>query len=377
MFRPKEVGIIAFDGVTASHLATLHDVFTAASLQDGFGGSIGCYRVRLLGLKGEHCTTETGFRLQVQSELQSARQLDTVLIPGGAGINMRATREAIADWLLVHGRQLRRLGAVGAGIYPIVASGLVDRHEVTTDWRIASHLQREFPNLRVNHKRGLVRDGNIYSAAGLTSGSDLGLLLIEEDYGKHVSIAVRQKLMLYMESPHVSSYTSARLPNDPIDRFGELVAWMLRHLDEHLTVDVLAKKIGMCPAHFTRAFKAVSGMTPGRFVENLRVNEARRRLSSPRKTLRTVAASVGFENTGALTRAFQVFGGLENALASCELYDPGTGKFRFFGNMTEPRQNHTATLLRDGRIMIAGGVSSPAVSGTGEILQTGVPPHRP
>ena len=216
-----------------------------------------------------------------------------------------ATREAIADWLLLYGRQLRRVGSVGTGIYPLAVSGLLDRQEVTTDWRIASRLQREFPSLRINHKRRLVKDGNIYSAAGLTSGSDLGLLLVQEDYGKHVSLAVSQKLMLYLDSSPVASGNPAPTPDDPINRFGELVAWMLRHLDEHLTVDVLAKEIGMCPAHFTRAFKAVFGITPGRFVENLRVNEAKRRLSSPRKTLRTVAASVGFENTSALTRAFQ------------------------------------------------------------------------
>ena len=305
MFRPKVVGIIAFDGVRASHLATLHDVFTAASLQDGFGGSIACYRVWLLGISGERCTTDAGLRIEVQGQLDSAAQLDTLLIPGGTGMHTPATREAIADWLLLYGRQLRRVGSVGTGIYPLAVSGLLDRQEVTTDWRIASRLQREFPSLRINHKRRLVKDGNIYSAAGLTSGSDLGLLLVQEDYGKHVSLAVSQKLMLYLDSSPVASGNPAPTPDDPINRFGELVAWMLRHLDEHLTVDVLAKEIGMCPAHFTRAFKAVFGITPGRFVENLRVNEAKRRLSSPRKTLRTVAASVGFENTSALTRAFQ------------------------------------------------------------------------
>jgi transcriptional regulator GlxA family with amidase domain len=265
VFQPKVIGIIAFDGVTASHLATLFDVFTAAALQDGFGGSIACYRVRLLGLTGEQCMSDAGLKVGVQGDLQSSPQLDTIVIPGGAGMNRPGTREAIADWLLLHGRHLRRVGSMGTGIYPLAESGLLDRHEVTTDWRIASQVQREFPNLRVNHKRGLIKDGSFYSAAGLTSGSDLALLLVEEDYGKHVSLAISQKLMLYLDPRRISSYNTVPERSDAVDRFGELVTWMLRHLDEHLTVEVLAKEIGMCPAHFTRAFKAVFGITPAGF----------------------------------------------------------------------------------------------------------------
>lgn len=146
-----------------------------------------------------------------------------------------------------------------------------------------------------------------YTSAGLTAGIDLALAVIEEDYGEQVARGVSRDLMLYL-APAAPPNEPTRRPeheSQPIDRFGDLVSWIMRHLHENLTVEVLARKAGMCPAHFTRAFKSVFGNTPGEFVENLRLNEARRRLSSRGKTVRSVAASVGFTNATAFRRAFE------------------------------------------------------------------------
>ena len=132
-----------------------------------------------------------------------------------------------------------------------------------------------------------MQDGPYYTAAGLSAGIDLARALIEEDYGKQVALAVDRELMLYLstkESPN--EYVSSR--GDyfrPLDRFAELIGWVMKNLQRELTVEAMARQAGMCPAHFTRAFKSVFGTTPGEFVENLRLNEARRRLGSRRKTV--------------------------------------------------------------------------------------------
>jgi transcriptional regulator GlxA family with amidase domain len=167
-------------------------------------------------------------------------------------------------------------------------------------------LSRRYPTLRINHKRRLVKDGPFYTAAGLTAGVDLALAMIEEDYGRQVVLAVNRELMTYLApatAPN-ESFPRREYGSRPIDRFGDLVAWVMRNLDQSLTVDLLAKQAGMSPAHFTRAFKSVFGSSPGQFVENLRLNEARRRLSSRSQTLRSVAASVGFRDPTAFRRAF-------------------------------------------------------------------------
>jgi transcriptional regulator GlxA family with amidase domain len=153
----------------------------------------------------------------------------------------------------------------------------------------------------------LLKDGPFYTSAGLTAPVDLGLAFIEEDYGKQLSDAVGRDLMMYLagtgepdQAWSVPSYES-----QPANRFGELVAWIMKNLQQDLTVEIMARRACMSPAHFTRAFRSVLGTTPSQFVENLRLLEARRRLSSRRKTLSSIAASVGFDNTVAFRRAFE------------------------------------------------------------------------
>ena len=139
----------------------------------------------------------------------------------------------------------------------------------------------------------------------MTAGVDLALALVEEDYGKPVAFSAGQELMAYLAPAGRPNEPSFDFEPQPIDRFGELIAWIMRNLHQNLTIEVLARQACISPAHFTRAFKSVFGATPGEFVENLRLNEARRRLASRRKTLRSVAASVGFTNPTAFRRAFE------------------------------------------------------------------------
>lgn len=301
---PKTIGIIGFDGVTASHLTGPADTFAVAALEDGFGGRIPCYQVWTIGLTKGSFTAESGMVFHPHKTLADTPALDTVIIAGGSGA--REIRELLAEWILSRAYETRRIASIGTGIYGLAPTGLLDGRRVTTHWRCARDLERHYQTLQIDHKRRLVKDGPFYTSAGLTAGVDLALALIEEDYGQQVALSVRRDLMLYLapatqpnEEKIARTYES-----QPIDRFGDLIAWMMRNLNQNLTVEVLARQAGMCPSHFTRAFKSVFGSTPGEFVENLRLNEARRRLSSRGKTLGSVAASVGFTNASTFRRAF-------------------------------------------------------------------------
>ena len=211
------------------------------------------------------------------------------------------------DWILTRAPRTRRIAAIGTGIYGLAPTGLLDGREVTTHWRSSSDVARRFPKLRVDHKRPLVKDGPFYTSSSLTAAIDLSLALIEEDYGCHVALTAAQDLgMLLM---HGNGHKELSKPwvfdSQPTDRFAELVPWIMRNLDEDLSVSALAWRVCMSPSHFNRAFKSVFGSTPAEFVETLRVNEAKRRLSIPKRTLDTIAASVGFSDSDTFRRAFE------------------------------------------------------------------------
>jgi transcriptional regulator GlxA family with amidase domain len=146
-------------------------------------------------------------------------------------------------------------------------------------------------------------------------------MLIEEDYGPHVALSVRQELVTGLVERKPEIVTRPVFHTHPTHRFGELVAWLLRNLDQDTSVEAMARRACMSPRHFTRAFKSVFGSAPGEFVNNLRLNEARRRLSTRGKTVRAIGASVGFANSTAFRRAFeQRFGQKPNNC--CESTEP-------------------------------------------------------
>lgn len=301
----KSVGIIGFDGVVGSHLAGCVDAFAAACLDDGFGNRIPCYNVVTIGALTEQFRSESGMLFRADRTLKHAPQLDTIIVIGGPGLRSPEIADKISHWISHRAARTQRIASVCTGIYGVAPTGLLDGREVTTHWRAATDLAQRFPNLRVNYRKPLVKDGAFYSSSGATAGIDLSLALIEEDFGRYVAMAVGQELATHMMKKGSDDVSQPSLHSAPNDRFADLVSWIVRNLHEDLSVEVLARRACMCPRHFSRAFKSLFGTPPSEFVQNLRLNEARRRLSTPRKTLRSVAASVGFTDPDAFHRAFE------------------------------------------------------------------------
>jgi len=302
---PKRIGFLGFEGVTASHLAGPADTFAAAAPEDGYGNTISCYQICALGLASEPFRAESGMIFKPEETLRTAPELDTIVIPGGKGLRDSEVTERISDWILTCAKRTRRVATIGIGIYGLAPTGLLDGREVTTHWRFASDVTRRFPKLRMDHKRPLVKDGPFYTSSGLAAATDLSIALIEEDYGKHVALTAAQELVTPLTYRNGEKDFSKPLAFDsqPIDRFAELVAWIVRNLHEDLSVNNLARRACMCPSHFNGAFKSVFGSTAADFVENVRLNEAKRRLSTARRTVYSVAESVGFSNADAFRRA--------------------------------------------------------------------------
>ena len=266
---------------------------------------ISCYQISTIGFTSEYFRAESGITFWPDSTLEAASELDTIVIPGGDGLRRSLVSETIAEWVLAHVNESRRVVAIGGGIYGVAPSGLLDGREVTTHWRYANDVARCFSNLRVDPRRHLVKDGAFYTSSGASAAIDLSLALIEEDYGRHVSSVVAQEFVSAPTNGNGKLPSPLVFDSQPADRFAELIPWIMRNLHEDLSVNTLARRACMSPSHFNRAFKSVFGSAPGEFVETLRINEAKRRLSVPKRTLETIAASVGFADAETFRRAFE------------------------------------------------------------------------
>jgi len=305
--NPKRIGFLGFEGVAASDLSRAGDVFAAARLDSGYGNRISCYHVCTIGFAFECFRSESGIVFRPDSTLETAPELDTIVVPGGDRLRRSLVRERIADWILVRVHRTRRVAAIGGGIYGMAQTGLLDGREVTTHYRYASDVARCFPNLRIDPRRHLVKDGAFYTSSGAHAAIDLALALIEEDYGRHVALAAAQEFVAPSANDDGQHKLASPVVFDsqPADRFAELIPWIMRNLHGDLSVNTLARRACMSPSHFNRAFKSVFGSAPAEFVEILRINEAKRRLSVPKRTLEIIAASVGFSDMQTFQRAFE------------------------------------------------------------------------
>src|SRR5260370_1323429 len=242
VLRPKCVGLVGFDDVTALNLVATADSFATTALDDGYGNRIPCYKVHTIGVFSDRLRTENGLMFRAQHTLSTAPELDTIIIAGGRGILRQEVSDKIAAWILKRINETRRLGGVGTGVQALAATGLLNGREVTTHWRFARELARQFPRLKIDHRKSFVRDGPYYTTTGLTGGINLSLAMIQEDYGPYVARSIEEELILRLskedqEDPPAHTGSS---DNYPIDRFSEVVAWLMRNLDADLSVEVLA-----------------------------------------------------------------------------------------------------------------------------------------
>jgi transcriptional regulator GlxA family with amidase domain len=305
--KPLRIGLIGYDGVQALDLVGPSDAFTLATLQADNGRAEQCYEVAIIGLTGKPFRAESGVLFHPHATLRTAPVLDTLIIPGGRAARVGPTSGLIGDWISSHAARIRRIASVCTGVYALAPTGLLDNRVVTTHWRFTHDLARRFPKLNVDANALYLKDGRFYTAGGITASVDLALALIEEDYGSRVALGVARELVVYLKRPGGQKQYSEPLQFqcNSTDRFADLASWMLGHLREDLSLGVLAKRVCLSPRHFVRRFKQTFGGTPTIFVENLRLDDACRRLTERTQTIENVAASVGFKSDDAFRRAFQ------------------------------------------------------------------------
>jgi transcriptional regulator GlxA family with amidase domain len=230
-----------------------------------------------------------------------------VIIPGGTGIRNEKVTNKIAKWLNHRSSTTRRIATLGTGIYPLAATGMLDDRQVATHWRYATDVAQRFPSLRVNANCLFVKDGPFYTSAGAMAGIDLSLSLIEEDYGIRVALVIARELVVSAKRSGLQEQypETLQFQTRSVSRLSELTTWVISHLNENLSLEILAAKACLCSRHFTRRFKQEFGTSPAAFVERLRIDEACHRLSIRDNSVEDIAVSVGFKSAATFRRAFQ------------------------------------------------------------------------
>jgi transcriptional regulator GlxA family with amidase domain len=242
--------------------------------------------------------------------------IDTLLVAGGWGTREASVCADTLAFVRAAAKRARRVASVCSGAFILAVAGLLDGRRATTHWARAAELARAFPQIEVEPDRIFIRDGAIWTSAGITAGIDLALALVADDHGEAIAKRAAQHLVVYHRRPGGQSQFSALLEADrPDSRFSPLLAWARERLGERLPVERLADRAAMSPRHFARSFTAETGMTPAKAIERLRLEAARERVEGSAEPIEIVAAQTGFRDPERMRRSFiRAFGQPPQAL---------------------------------------------------------------
>jgi transcriptional regulator GlxA family with amidase domain len=321
---PRTIGVLIFPGFQLLDAAGPIAAFEVAGemASEVAGGPAGIppalprYRVRVLARNAGAVPSSSGAALVAEELAQSGAALDTLIIAGGRGQREAACCAATIALIQNMASGARRVASVCTGAFLLAAAGLLDGRSATTHWRLAPEFARAYPRVRLHPDRIFVRDGKLWSSAGISAGIDLALALIADDLGEPVAKRTAQELVVYHRRPGGQSQFSALLTLDAAGgRFAALLSWARERLAEPLPVERLADRAAMSPRHFARAFGAETGMTPAKAIEHLRLEAARAHVEAGSEPLERVAEIAGFGDPERMRRAFiRAFGQPPQAL---------------------------------------------------------------
>ncbi|KUL48348.1 AraC family transcriptional regulator [Streptomyces sp. NRRL F-4489] len=298
--EPRDVLVVLYDGVQSLDVTGPVEVFTGAA-----GRVPGAYRIRTASPDGAPVRASSGLTLVPDLALAEATAPPhTLLVPGGEGTRNPDPR--VVDWLRAHAPRARRKVSVCSGAFLLAAAGLLDGRRATTHWSLCAALAARHPAVRVEPEPIYVRDGDLATSAGVTAGIDLALALVEEDLGRDTALCVARLLVVFLRRPGNQTQFSAQLAAQTAERrpLRDVQQWISENPGADLSVEALAARAGLSPRHFARAFRDETGMTPGRYVDRVRLEAARRHLEDTADGIERISRRCGYGTPEAMRRAF-------------------------------------------------------------------------
>lgn len=303
----RTVVFVVFDDLQLLDLAGPVDVLEGATEM----GADPPYRTLLVSADGRSVRSGSGVEIGVDASLDQLRRgrgpIDSLVVVGGPGADRAVDDVDLCRGVAALSLRARRTVSVCSGALVLAAAGLLHGRRATTHWETVDRLANRHPSIDVEPDQIYVRDGDVWTSAGVTAGIDLFLALVDADHGAELAHQIARDLVVFVRRPGGQSQFSAQLQTEPARSpvIAELQRWLPDHLDDDLTVPALAHRAGLSQRQFARAFAAEVGTTPAVYVENLRLETARRLLETSDLTVETIAKTVGMALPETLYRAFR------------------------------------------------------------------------
>ncbi|MER7462322.1 helix-turn-helix domain-containing protein [Streptomyces sp. NPDC097981] len=310
MLQPHRVVIAAFPGVELLNVTGPAEVFSVATRVAGTGRP--GYTVRIATADGEPVATSSGIRLMADLTLDEVNgNVDTLLVSGAVRVGDHGVEpvldSGIINWLREAAPGTHRMGSVCSGAHLLAAAGVLDGLSATTHWQTAARLAADHPGVTVDPDPIFIREGRLWTCAGIASGMDMALAMVTEDHGPELALAAARTMVMYVKRAGGQSQFSVPLapPAAPGDRMDDLRMWIGEHLAEDLSAEALAARLHLSVRHFSRLFHRRTGTTPAAYVESARLEAARGLLQDSTHGLPEIAAISGLGSVESLHRSFR------------------------------------------------------------------------
>jgi transcriptional regulator GlxA family with amidase domain len=304
--KTRDIVVVAFPAFQILDVTGPTEVFSQAARILASSSKAPPYRVAVVANRAGPLRSSSGVELVAKGFSDAPKRCDTLVIAGGQGTRRAVFDAGLIEWIEGAAGRARRVASVCTGAFLLAQSGRLKGRRATTHWGSCERLQRGFPDVTVEPDRIFVKDGNVYTSAGVTAGIDLALALVAEDHGRQLALEVARELVVFLQRPGGQSQFSVQLATQlgDKDQLADLRAWIESHLPDNLSVPALARQAGMSPRNFARRFSEQIGVTPARYVQAARIDAARRRLEESRHGLERIAADCGLGSADSMRRAF-------------------------------------------------------------------------
>lgn len=316
LHQKRRIGFVVFDGELFMDVIGPLEVFSVATAcLAGQGRANAGYEVELIAPKAGPVTSSSGLTLYAERSFSDTDlgRYDTLIVGGSGNMTViEDTARVLRRWFTDADGKVRRIVSTCTGTFFLAEAGLLNGRRAVTHWRECDRLAALYPQVIVDRDPVFIKDGAVYTSAGVTAGLDLALALVEEDFGRKISLAVARLFVMFLKRPGGQSQFSALLNAQMVetDPISQVQQWLLANLDQNLTIETLAERAAMSPRNFARVFTRATGSTPAEFVIRARVEAVKRCLEDSNDSLLLISERCGFGSTETLRRNFQRYVGV-------------------------------------------------------------------